>query len=71
MPWRDGLAVLGLASSDPAASMQRLQYVDKDTFRIVRDDDESLGEAVEFELGPDGQAARFKRHSIWQERIGY
>lgn len=69
VPWRDGLAVLGLASSDPAASMQRLQYVDKDTFRIVRDDDESLGEAVEFELGPDGQAARFKRHSIWQERI--
>ena len=69
VPWQQGLAILGLATADPAASLQRLQYVGEDTFRIVRDDDESLGETVEFELGPDGRATRFKRHSIWQERI--
>lgn len=68
-PWKDGLAVLGLGTSDPAGSLQRLRHVEDHTFRIVRDDDESLGETVEFELGPHGRATRFKRHSIWQERI--
>jgi CubicO group peptidase (beta-lactamase class C family) len=68
-PWKEGLAVLGLGTSDPAGAMQRLRHVEDHTFRIVRDDDESLGETVEFEIGPDGQATRFKRHSIWQERI--
>jgi hypothetical protein len=68
-PWKDGLAVLGLATSDPAAAVERLQHIEDHTFRIVRGDDESLGETVEFDIGPDGRAARFKRHSIWQARI--
>jgi hypothetical protein len=69
VPWKEGLAMLGLGTSDPASNMERLRHVGEHTFRLVRDDDESLGEAIEFEIGADGQATRFRRHSIWQERV--
>jgi len=69
VPWQNGMAVLGLGTSDPAGSMERLEHIEKHTFRLIREDDDSLGEAIEFEIGADGQATRFKRHSIWQERV--
>jgi len=69
VPWQNGMAVLGLGTSDPAGSMERFEHIEKHTFRLIREDDDSLGEAIEFEIGADGQATRFKRHSIWQERV--
>lgn len=69
VPWKDGLAMLYLNSSSPADDMARLQHVEGHTFKRVREDDESLGETVRFELGDDGTARRFNRHSIWEERV--
>lgn len=68
VPWDDGLAMLGLAGSNPADAMARLKHVDGNTYARIRDDD-SLGETYEFELGPDGRATRFKVHSIYVDRI--
>jgi len=69
VPWKDGLAMLNLASSNPADDMDLLQHVEGNIFRRLREDDESLGETVRFELGDDGIARRFNRHSIWEERV--
>lgn len=69
VPWEDGLALLDLASRDPAKSMTRLQAVGEHTFRRVRKDDESLGETVYFEIGPDGTVQRFQQHSIWMNKV--
>lgn len=69
VPWEDGLAMLELESRDPAKDMLRLQHVGEHTFRRVREDDESLGETVFFELGEQGTVQRFKRHSIWLNKL--
>jgi CubicO group peptidase (beta-lactamase class C family) len=69
VPWEDGLAMLGLASRDPAQSMVRLQPAGEHTFRRVRTDDESLGETVYFEVDADGTVRRFQQHSIWMNKV--
>jgi CubicO group peptidase (beta-lactamase class C family) len=40
----------------------------KHTFQRIRED-ETLGETVVFEMGPDGRAARFTQHSNLHQRI--
>lgn len=69
VPWNEGLALLDLASSTPAKNLERFQHVEGDTFRRIREGDASPGETLRFELGEDGQARRFNRHSIWEERV--
>ncbi len=44
------------------AELVRLKKVGDHTFRRVRKDD-SLGEPIVFELGPDGKARRYVQHS--------
>lgn len=66
--WEGGLALLQLDSRDPAGELVRLRQVGEHTFRRIRADDESLGEEIFFEIGPDGSATRYRRHSIWEER---
>jgi hypothetical protein len=66
--WEGGLAVLQLDSRDPAGELVRLRQVGEHTFRRIREDDKSLGEEIFFEIGPDGNATRYRRHSIWEER---
>ncbi|AKS41192.1 serine hydrolase [Wenzhouxiangella marina] len=68
VPWEDGLAILDLASSAPAQGMERLKHIEGHVFRRIRSDD-SLGEEIRFELGADGRATRYMRHSIWAERV--
>lgn len=69
LPWEDGLALVTLPGMNPVTAMVRLQQVDGEhTFRRVRKDD-SLGETVVFELGPDGRATRFWRHDNPSVRI--
>ena len=60
--WEDGLAMLPLPTTDPMAALVRLKKVGDHTFRRVRKDD-SLGEPIVFELGPDGKARRYVQHS--------
>ena len=36
---------------------------------LMRKDDDSLGETVYFELGPDGTVKHFQRHSIWMNKV--
>ena len=66
--WKGELAVVSLASNDPLASMMRLEKTGEHTFRRVRDDD-TLGEEVRFEIGPDGRAVRMWQHGNFNPRI--
>jgi CubicO group peptidase (beta-lactamase class C family) len=58
--WEEGLAVLSLPSMDPVRGLTKLKKVGDHTFRRIRKD-EALGEALVFEMGPDGRAVRM----IW------
>ncbi|NBB91906.1 MAG: serine hydrolase [Gammaproteobacteria bacterium] len=69
VPWKDGLALLGLGSMSPAEDMARLEYVEGHAFRRIREDGDTPGETVRFEMGPDGMARSFVRHSSRAVRI--
>ncbi|HET9532601.1 MAG TPA: serine hydrolase [Blastocatellia bacterium] len=60
--WEDGLAALSLPTMDPVRGLMKLRKVGEHTFRRIRKD-ESLGEALVFEMGADGRAARIIWHS--------
>jgi CubicO group peptidase (beta-lactamase class C family) len=66
--WQGKLAVVGLPTGDPLESMITLENTGEDTFRRVRDD-ESLGEEIRFDVGPDGRATRMWRHSNFSPRV--
>ena len=68
LPWEQGLAMLELPTMDPVKDLEKFKKVGENTFRLIRKD-ETLGEEVVFELGPDGKAARFTRHSNFSVRI--
>ena len=61
-PWGSDLGMLSLPSMDPAKEMHKLRKTGEHTFRRVRKDD-TLGETVVFEIGPDGRATRYWQHS--------
>jgi CubicO group peptidase (beta-lactamase class C family) len=62
LPWKGGLAVLSLPSSNPTNSLTRLKHMGDNIFRRIRGDDD-LGEEVVFELDADGEVVRMWRHS--------
>jgi len=66
--WEGQLALVGLPSDDPLASMTKLRHVEGDTFRRVRRDGE-LAEPYRFEIGPDGRATRFVHFENYSERV--
>jgi len=66
--WKGGLAILPLGASKPEKALTRLEAAGEHAFRRIRENDEGLGETITFEIGPDGQAMRFGRHSSWSER---
>ncbi len=68
LPWEDGLALLFLPTMEPVKDLVKLKKTGEHTFQRIRED-ETLGEAVVFEMGPDGRAARFTQHSNVHERI--
>ncbi len=68
--WEEGLAEVDLDSRDPKESLVRLRKTGEHTFVKVRDDDDTVpGEEFLFEIGEDGLATRYLRHSNWVERI--
>jgi hypothetical protein len=68
LPWEEGIALLDLPTMDPVKDLEKLKKVGENTFRLIRKD-ETLGEEIVFEMGPDGKAARFTRHSNFSVRI--
>ena len=68
LPWDEGLAMLSLPSRQPMKDLIKLQKTGDRMFRRIRKDD-TLGEEVAFELGPDGKAARLTRHSNYYPRV--
>jgi hypothetical protein len=68
VPWEDGLAMLSLPTMNPMKDLEKLKKVGDHTFRRVRKD-ESLGETVVFDMGPDGTPTRFIRHSNYSQRV--
>jgi CubicO group peptidase (beta-lactamase class C family) len=62
LPWKSGLAVLSLPTSNPTGALTRLKYMGDNIFRRIRDEEE-LGEEVTFELDADGEVVRMWRHS--------
>jgi hypothetical protein len=68
LPWEEGLAMLSLPSRQPMKDLIRMKKTGDRSFRRIRKDD-TLGEEIVFELGPDGKATRFSRHSNWSTRV--
>ena len=66
--WNNHLVMLSLPSEDPAGSMVKLKYVDKDIFRRVRDDGKP-GETYTFIRDDQGSIVKFKRHNNYFTRI--
>jgi CubicO group peptidase (beta-lactamase class C family) len=61
------LAMISLPTDNPIKSLTKLKRVNENTFRRVRDDG-NLGEAVVFELGPDGKVTRLIHNSNYAVR---
>jgi CubicO group peptidase (beta-lactamase class C family) len=68
LPWEDGLAMFELPSMNPLKSMERFRKTGEHRFRRIRKDD-TLGEEVVFEMGPDGRATKFTQHSNHLRRV--
>ncbi|MFP3941834.1 MAG: serine hydrolase domain-containing protein, partial [Thermoanaerobaculia bacterium] len=71
LPWKDGLAMVGLPTNDPLGDLEELRRVEPEggnTFRRVRDDGE-LGETVVFEEDEDGRVVAFVQHSNRYPRV--
>jgi CubicO group peptidase (beta-lactamase class C family) len=63
VPWGTELATLTLPTNDPAAEMEVLRSVGKDTFRAVRGDG-TLGEAYTFQRDAAGQVTGVR---VWSQ----
>lgn len=66
--WGDGLASIDLPTENPKRDMDRYRKTGEHTFRRIRSDD-TLGEEVRFEIGPDGRATRLWVHSNLYPRM--
>jgi hypothetical protein len=56
------LVVAALPSDDVTQRLQKLEQVDGDRFKRVRDDDEGAGEAWLFERDQSGKIVAVQRH---------
>jgi len=66
--WQDGLAMLSLPTMDPMRGLTKLKKEGEHAFRRIRKD-EVLGEAIVFEMGPDGRPTRFIWNSNYYPRV--
>ena len=66
--WGDDLGILSVPTMDPVKNMDTLRRTGEHTFRRVRKDD-TLGETVVFEVGPDGRATKYWQHSNPSPRV--
>jgi CubicO group peptidase (beta-lactamase class C family) len=68
LPWLDGLAMVDLPTDEPVKEMTKLKKTGEHRFRRIRKD-ETLGEEIVFEMGPDGRPTRLLRHSNHYPRV--
>ena len=66
--WGDGLGMVSLPTLEPVKAMDKLRRTGEHTFRRVRKDD-TLGETIVFEVGPDGRATKYWQHSNPSPRV--
>ena len=66
--WGEDLGMVSLPTMDPAKDLEKLRRTGAHTFRRVRKDD-TLGETVVFEIGPDGRATKYWQHSNPSPRL--
>jgi len=66
--WNDKLVILDLPTDNPADSMTFFKYIEGDTFRRIRDDDE-LGETVTFERDKNGKIINYKVHGYYSHKM--
>ena len=66
--WNDKLVILDLPTDNPADSMTFFNYIEGDTFRRIRDDDE-LGETVTFERDKNGKIINYKVHGYYSHKM--
>jgi CubicO group peptidase (beta-lactamase class C family) len=68
--WEDGLALLGLPTTDPVPGIVKLtRATAPHTFHLVRRDG-SLADVLVFEMGADGRPTKYWRHSNPYTRLG-
>jgi len=66
--WGSDLGMVSLPTMTPVKDMDKLRKTGAHTFRRLRKDD-TLGETIEFEMGPDGRATKYWQHSNPSPRI--
>ncbi|MEW6338884.1 MAG: serine hydrolase [Acidobacteriota bacterium] len=62
VPWRGGLAALGLPSENAMDALTRLRFIEGNTFRRIREDGDDLGEEVIFEADARGSVTGLVWH---------
>lgn len=68
IPWKDGLAMVGLPTDDPLEALDELEHVEERTFRRVRENGD-LGETVRFRVDDSGRVDALIHHSNVSRRI--
>jgi hypothetical protein len=66
--WEGKLVAMELPSESPGKSMTFYKYIEKDTFRRIRDNKE-LGETLVFERDKNGKITQFKTHNNYSKKI--
>ena len=69
VPWKGKLAVFSSPSDDPAESMQLFKYINGDTFRRIRTDDETLGEELRFARDANGKVVKMWHNNNFDNKI--
>lgn len=67
--WKDGLAIVDLDNRDPFEDLPTLKHIDGHLFKSVRSDDESLGEAWQFEVDAEDRVVSVTTHSNPSQRV--
>jgi len=70
--WKGGLALMSLPADNPLRAITRLKWVEGDTFRRVRSDeelDEELGEEIVFERDASGRVTGYRQFGNLSPRV--
>ncbi|NNF35100.1 MAG: hypothetical protein HKN68_13380, partial [Saprospiraceae bacterium] len=66
--WEDKLVILSLPTDNPGNSMTFFKYIEGDTFRRIRKDDE-LGEAMIFHRDENGKVVKVSSHGNYSMKM--
>ena len=68
-PWLDQLAATGFPTTNPMQEFIKLSPEATDSFRLVRDNDEGLGEVYQFNRNANNEIESLTRHSSVLRKI--